>query len=35
MLLSWQYDLQTGPSIVVMAAAWLLLSLGLNKLKAS
>jgi len=32
MFMSWQYDLQTGPAIVVMAAVWLLLSLFIKKL---
>jgi len=32
MFLSWQYDLQTGPSVVVMASAWLLFALLVKKL---
>ena len=32
MFMSWQYDLQTGPAIVVMAAAWLLFALLVKKL---
>jgi len=32
MFMSWQYDLQTGPAIVVMAALWLLLVLLVKKL---
>lgn len=31
MLMSWHFDLQTGPSIVVMATIWLLASLVLHK----
>jgi len=31
MMMSWYYDLQTGPAIVVMAAIWLLLSLLVHK----
>jgi zinc transport system permease protein len=33
LMISWQFDLQTGPSIVVMASIWLLLSLALLKLR--
>ena len=32
MFMSWQYDLQTGPAIVVMASLWLLFALLVKKL---
>ena len=32
---SWVYDLQTGPAIVVMATLWLLAGLALQKLRKS
>jgi len=32
MFFSWQLDLQTGPSIVVIAAGWLLIALVTQKL---
>jgi len=35
MAMSWVYDLQTGPAIVVMATFWLICSLALQKARKS